>query len=205
MNRAARLSILAAYAAAAAWALAPAPPKPLAATIAPPPPPPTWERPRYERPAPMPRPRIRPSEDEEPVYRGSSTDEAPKPAALHPPEAYSGEGFYSHGLKIEMNAADYYSIATLRIKQLPPVEFDHAYDGPVEVVDVPTEKRLRQLCGFEHTHEGSNVIGCAARLSNLCRIYLGPIPQRSGTTYNINLRHELGHCNGWPGDHPNAR
>jgi hypothetical protein len=36
MNRAARLSILAAYAAAAAWALAPAPPKPLAATIAPP-------------------------------------------------------------------------------------------------------------------------------------------------------------------------
>jgi hypothetical protein len=38
MNRAARLSILAAYAAAAAWALAPAPPKPLAATIAPPPP-----------------------------------------------------------------------------------------------------------------------------------------------------------------------
>jgi len=53
MNRTARLSILAAYAAAAAWALAPAPPKPLAATIAPPPPPPTWERPRYERPAPM--------------------------------------------------------------------------------------------------------------------------------------------------------
>ena len=57
MNRAARLSILAAYAAAAAWALAPAPPKPLAATIAPPPP--TYERQRHRPP-----PRIAPEPEE---------------------------------------------------------------------------------------------------------------------------------------------
>jgi hypothetical protein len=175
------------------------------AIIAPPPPPPTWERPRYERPAPMPRPRIRPSEDEEPAYRGSSTDETPKPAALHPPAEYAGAGFYPNGLAITMTEADYYSIATLRYKQLPPVQYDHPVSGPVEVIDIESEERLRQLCHMTQTHQGTNVIGCAGRKPDRCVIYLGPIPASSGITRNINLRHELGHCNGWPADHPNIR
>jgi hypothetical protein len=199
MNRAARLSILAAYAAAAAWALAPAPPKPLAATIAPPPPPPRYERQYRPEPPPIPRERIEPDE-----YRGS-LNEAPQQTALHPPETYTGAGYYPHGLKTEMDEADHFAIATLRIKQLPPVEFDHALAGPVEVIDIESEERLRQLCHMTQTHQGVNVIGCAGRKPDRCVIYLGPIPASSGITRNINLRHELGHCNGWPADHAGIR
>src|SRR5262249_8734153 len=168
MNNTVRIALAVTYAAVGIWALAPAPPKPLAATIAPPPPP------ASERPAPMPRPRIRPPEDEEPAYRGSSADEAPKPAALHPPETYTSAGFYPHGLAVEMDEADHWAIANLKIPQLPPVEFDHPVKGPVEVIDVETTDKLLEVCKGVNIPKGMIIIGCASRTPYLCRIYLGP-------------------------------
>jgi hypothetical protein len=200
MNRAARLSILAAYAAAAAWALAPAPPKPLAATIAPLP---IWERPHYERPAPMPRPRRTPPEEEEPAYRGSSVDEALKPAALHPPTEYTGAGYYPHGLALEMNEEDHWAIANLRYKQLPPLQYDHPVTIPVTVTDISTTEELKKIC--HHDKPELLILGCASVSPERCRIWLGPIPAWTGITRNINLRHEIGHCNGWGGDHAGIR
>src|SRR5262249_1611091 len=151
------------------------------------------------------RPRIRPPEDEEPAYRGSSADEAPKPAALHPPETYTSAGFYPHGLAVEMDEADHWAIANLKIPQLPPVEFDHPVKGPVEVIDVETTDKLLEVCKGVNIPKGMIIIGCASRTPYLCRIYLGPIPKWSGVSRNLNLRHETGHCNGWGKDHAGIR
>src|SRR5262249_29379591 len=193
MNNTVRIALAVTYAAVGIWALAPAPPKPLAATIAPPPP--RYER--RERPIPVPRPR-QPDE-----YRGSSI-EAPQPAALHPAEKPVEPTW------VTMGPADLWAIATIKLKQLPPPEYDHPVYDPVEVVDVDTEQELRRLCGLESYFPGSTVIGCAAPKGNYwkpdkCLVYLGPIPEWTGVTRNINLRHELGHCNGWGGDHAGAR
>jgi len=198
MNNTVRIALAVAYAAVGIWALMPTPPKPLAAATSPPP---AWERPRYERPAPMPRPPRAPPEDmvQPDEYRGSSADEiaAPTPAALHPEPIRRPS--------VEMTPADLWAIANLKIKQLPPLEYDHYPDDKLVVVkDIATEKELRTVCNYEK--QGVNLIGCAdMRYPPFCHIYLGPIPEWTGVTRNINLRHELGHCNGWPGDHPGIR
>src|SRR5215831_1861280 len=149
MNRAARLSILAAYAAAAAWALAPAPPKPLAATIAPPPPwyeqPPPYEYAPPRRPLPAPRPRREQQPDE---YRGSADDTArPEPAALHPEEPVRRPS-------VEMEPADLWAIANLRYGQLPPVEFDYLPAQEVVVREMASEEALRVVCGWPERQIG---------------------------------------------------
>jgi len=201
MNNTVRIALAVAYAAVGIWALMPPPP--------PPPwyyePPPSIER-RY-RPPPM--PRIRP-QDEEPVdtYRGSSLGspsiEAPQPAALHPAEKPV------EPTSVAMEPADLWAIATTKLKQLPPPEYDHPVYDPVEVIDVDTEAELRRLCGLENYFKDQIIIGCAGPKGNRikpdrCLVYLGPIPAWTGVTRNINLRHELGHCNGWPQDHAGIR
>ena len=37
------------------------------------------------------------------------------------------------------------------------------------------------------------------------RAALAAVLNKHGSTLNFTMRHELGHCNGWPGDHPVAR
>src|SRR5262245_38137263 len=106
-------------------------------------------------------------------------------------------------LLLTMQPADLWAIANLKIKQLPPPQYDHPVKGPVEVTDIPTEEALRKICGY--TQPGTILIGCAHVSAELCSVYLGPIPSWTGITRNINLRHELGHCNGWPGDHVGIR
>jgi hypothetical protein len=157
-------------------------------------PPPTWERPRYERPVPAPRPRREPREQIEPdEYRGSADEiAAPTPAALHPEPS------------VEMTTADLWAIANLRFKELPPVEYDHMPDKIVTITDISTEAELRTRCGWTDT--GKTIVGCAAATDpHLCHIYLGPRPSWTGLTRNIVLRHEMGHCSGWPADHPGIR
>jgi len=50
------------------------------------------------------------------------------------------------------------------------------------------------------------LITMAAPGEVICKIFLGP-PQteRTGVTRNIVLRHEIGHCEGWPADHSNPK
>jgi hypothetical protein len=42
--------------------------------------------------------------------------------------------------------------------------------------------------------------------STTCHILIAPLKelQKSGYTLDTIRRHEIGHCNGWPGDHPGA-
>jgi hypothetical protein len=208
MNNTVRIALAVAYAAVGIWALMPTPPKPLAAATSPPPPPPWYQQaPRLEQhervrpiPAPRPRPEIQPDE-----YRGSGVDEAPKPVALIRPEAFRGAAKYPHGVSVTMNAEDHWAIVNLNYKALPPVEYDHPVTIPVEIIDITTTSELKAICKVS-LPSGFIIVGCAhlRKDNSMCTIYLGPIPN-TALTYNLNLRHELAHCNSWPGDHPGAR
>ena len=198
MNNTVRIALAMAYAAVGIWALMPTPPKPLAAATSPPP---AWERPRYERPVPAPRPRRSPPEDmvQPDEYRGSADEiSAPTPAALHPGPARPS---------VEMTPADLWAIANLTFKELPPIIYDHMPDKSVKVVDVSTEAELRARCGWPPSDgNGATIVGCAATTDpHICHVFLGPRPSWTGLTRNIVLRHEMGHCSGWPADHPGIR
>jgi hypothetical protein len=121
---------------------------------------------------------------------------APQTIALHQPER-------EH---LEMTPADLWAIVNLKFPQLPPIEFDHIPDQVVTIKDVPSEAELRKVCRWPPSDGTTTIVGCAdIRDPRVCRIYLGPRPEWSGLTRNLVIRHELGHCNSWPPDHPGMR
>ena len=197
MNRAARLSILAAYAAAAAWALAPAPPKPLPATIAPPPP--IYERQRHRPP-----PRIAPEPEE------VAPDVVPMPRpkadrAVVAPEI--GERYdLPSGVKVTFEPEDMWAFVNLKFPEIPPVEFDHPFDGKATIYYATDE--IWNPCGkTRKDYPDGDLAGCAWPHDGQCTIIIAPLKilRKYGLTPRIVLRHELGHCNGWGQDHAGAR
>jgi hypothetical protein len=86
---------------------------------------------------------------------------------------------------------------------LPPVEFDHPYSGEVVITKWNDYTLLRSICKDVPT-----ALGCSLRTYNgatgapiSCLIMLGPAIHNDERA----LRHEMAHCNGWPGNHENAR
>ena len=92
----------------------------------------------------------------------------------------------------------------LHYQLLPPLEYDHPYTaGGLLVIDGGDE--MEKWCPNRH---GFGYHSACARLDDsLCIIIHAPEKQiiESGRTLNIVMRHEIGHCNGWPEDHPGAR
>jgi hypothetical protein len=86
---------------------------------------------------------------------------------------------------------------------LPPVEFDHYYEGDLTIKVVPDLISLRAAC----SNEKENILACAWHNSKSCVIYMveDRVMRERGWTTGLLLRHEIGHCNGWPGDHPGQR
>jgi hypothetical protein len=86
---------------------------------------------------------------------------------------------------------------------LPPAEFDHEYKGKLTILKEDNYVFLQYVC-----KDVPNAIACSYRTYDSvsgatlsCLIMLGPAAHENAEV----LRHELGHCNGWPGDHPGAR
>jgi hypothetical protein len=86
---------------------------------------------------------------------------------------------------------------------LPPVEFDHPYAGKLTVLKEDHYAFIRHVC-----RDTPNAIACSYRTYDSvsgetlsCLIMLGPEAHNDERA----LRHEMAHCNGWPGDHPGAR
>jgi hypothetical protein len=87
---------------------------------------------------------------------------------------------------------------------LPPEEFDREYK-PALIFRLKTVEEVRDRCktpfkiGF----------GCAfvTKPEGVCIINLviNPVLEANGLDPAIVLRHEMGHCNGWPNDHKGAR
>jgi hypothetical protein len=83
----------------------------------------------------------------------------------------------------------------------PPKRFDHAYPGKLVVHRMPQtqivnvcEKLLGKRSMIQH--------GCSVPPKNSrCEIWIVD-KTYMGATPEAVIRHETGHCNGWPADHP---
>jgi hypothetical protein len=83
---------------------------------------------------------------------------------------------------------------------VPPLRFDHPYDGPVIERILPLEE-VRKLCIYIGVRPAD---GCAGYVTmsdgtKACFIVLptdGPDPD-----LDRYRRHETAHCNGWPANH----
>ena len=83
---------------------------------------------------------------------------------------------------------------------LPPAQYDHPYEGPGEmrVIEAPFYI-VKSLCGVP---QKQFLYACAYATRYGCTIIL-PDPHNFAPRYYKALkRHERGHCNGWPRDHP---
>lgn len=89
---------------------------------------------------------------------------------------------------------------------LPPEKYDHPYTmGEVEVRIVNSQAEVRKACPYGKF--GEYAIGCSMHYGSLCVIILAndDIIRSEGFTTEIVKRHEIGHCNFWPGHHPDSR
>jgi hypothetical protein len=87
---------------------------------------------------------------------------------------------------------------------LPPAKYDGPYRGGQLVVTKWNDYSLiQQVCG-----DTPNAVACSYRTYDAntgklisCLIMLGPAAHNNERV----LRHEIGHCNGWSGDHEGGR
>jgi len=74
---------------------------------------------------------------------------------------------------------------------LPPSEYDHEYDGFLQL-EIVSPESVKFWCGQQ-------AIACSMAFDKTCVVYL---PDKSTIPRDILMRHELGHCNGWEPNHP---
>ena len=89
---------------------------------------------------------------------------------------------------------------------LTPIEFDHPFAGTVKIEIVATRNDLKTFCSIAFI--AGLTLACSRRHGDvLCHIVIVDerIIKEQGWTRELMLRHEIGHCNGWPGDHPGQR
>ena len=83
---------------------------------------------------------------------------------------------------------------------LPPKEFDHKYDGELTIKYMIPED-IHRLCNPALNVKGQQALACtrADFKPNRCTIYMMTAQEleKRGWSYDIVLRHEIGHCNGW--------
>src|SRR5262245_48135921 len=88
---------------------------------------------------------------------------------------------------------------------LPPLEYDHPYKGRLDVIVAENAEQIR--IGCPATGGGSLGLACALRYEDHCTIVRRSEAdiRRAGYALEVVMRHEIGHCNGWPEDHAGAR
>src|SRR5262249_18528297 len=84
---------------------------------------------------------------------------------------------------------------------LPPKEYDHDYDGEL-TVRYMTPQALYQQCIAAVRPGQGKPLACTRSFQGApkhCLIYIIPKEtlENMGWSYDIVMRHELGHCNGW--------
>lgn len=93
------------------------------------------------------------------------------------------------------------------LRLVPPKQYDHLFRGPGELIITQATSRdeVREKCvGAVWPKAGA--FGCSMNKSWGCHVVLAPEADMKvvGLTTDITLRHEVAHCNGWPGDHRGA-
>lgn len=81
----------------------------------------------------------------------------------------------------------------------PPARYNHAPRGPMVVREYPRHK-VGEICGMLTKVRAD---GCAMpNWRGKCIVYMPPRSSLSPARWAALLRHERGHCNGWPAHHP---
>jgi len=80
---------------------------------------------------------------------------------------------------------------------LPPPQYDHPFDGELIIVTAPDLDTLRMACRWD-------VRGCAQLYGRSCTVIMPPETWGDRQDREEVLRHEIGHCNGWPAQYPGA-
>jgi hypothetical protein len=84
----------------------------------------------------------------------------------------------------------------------PPARFDHAYSGKLTVHRLP-QKQVAKVCTKVVGAFALNRHGCSTGdRAGRCTVWIVDRTYMRATPLSV-LRHEIGHCNGWPADHPN--
>jgi hypothetical protein len=89
----------------------------------------------------------------------------------------------------------------------PPARFDFPYKGELTVKRLPQDQvfdACRVLFKLYDVRAAAylNQRGCSIiTSSNSCLVVTVDKPFKGATPESV-LRHEIGHCNGWPADHP---
>jgi hypothetical protein len=88
---------------------------------------------------------------------------------------------------------------------IPPEEFDHPFGGTTRVWRSSDQAEIKAKCppsAFPYH------LGCGGKsATGQCHILMADDEtiRKHGWTPEIVLRHEIGHCNGWPPNHKGAR
>lgn len=87
----------------------------------------------------------------------------------------------------------------------PPARWDHPYTGRMHLMAID-QRHVPAACAalladMPWITIGAHQLGCARASPGLCTVITIAAPHR-GVTPGAVLRHETGHCNGWPHDHP---
>jgi len=90
-----------------------------------------------------------------------------------------------------------------RWQVLPPAQYDHPYAGQLQIFEIENEQ-MPYICPKTLW---PITLACSRRFADgWCHITLAPDAiAKSGWPYEVVLRHEIGHCNGWSGDHKGQR
>jgi len=87
-------------------------------------------------------------------------------------------------------------------KPLPPERYDRPPTEPFFVIDLDAHDDISRACGHPPT---VCLVGCAFLAQRKIYIAHEIVLRQCGATRNLVLRHEIGHLNGWPGIHEEAR
>jgi hypothetical protein len=99
-----------------------------------------------------------------------------------------------------------------RIQMLPPSEYDHPFEGRLLIIDGGDPGMMRLMCERTKAPPEMYFLGCASLSPAIRKLYgdadcviihaSEELHARYQWTVNLTVRHEIAHCNGWPGDHP---
>lgn len=96
------------------------------------------------------------------------------------------------------------ALAEPNYRVLPPVAYDYPFKGNLITVKKQSKEEVNKLCNTPMAMG----LGCMKFVSpEHCVIVVvsDEIAEAAGYTPEVVVRHEVGHCNGWPKDHPGTR
>jgi hypothetical protein len=93
------------------------------------------------------------------------------------------------------------------VPDLPPPRYDHPFPGKLDLKIVP-QTEIERVCFHVIRNLPPPYLACTKideYDDSLCHVWIAPAEdiRAAGHDPEHVRRHEIGHCNGWPGDQPN--